>query len=185
MADQPRFEPLEANPVFTGELMPRVPVHGAIARGQLHLDAALATGKEDGEFIAEVPEAVLAERPMKELVARGRERYTIFCSHCHGQIGGGIGGSEEYARLVGMVVQRGFPAPPTYHQDRLRRVPIGHFFDVITNGIGRMPPHDYLISTEDRWAIAAYIRALQLSQFASRSLLTNDDLKQLDANSTP
>jgi mono/diheme cytochrome c family protein len=180
MADQPRYDPLEDHAIYAEKLMSRSPVRGTIARGQLQLDAEVATGKSDGQFVGELPEAALAGRTMNELLTRGRERYTIYCSHCHGQVGGGIGGNPEYERLVGMVVQRGFPAPATYHQDRLRRAPIGHFFDVITNGIGRMPPHGYVITPEDRWAIAAYIRALQLSQFAPRDVLTDDDLKQLD-----
>ena len=85
------------------------------------------TGKADGQLVSELPDAALAGTTMTELLARGRERYNIFCSHCHGRVGGGIGGDPEFEPLVGMVVQRGFPAPPTYHQDRLRRAPIGHF----------------------------------------------------------
>ncbi|HEY3391323.1 MAG TPA: cytochrome c, partial [Lacipirellulaceae bacterium] len=84
---------------------------------------------------------------------------------------------------VGMVVKRGFPAPPTYHQGRIRQAPIGHFFDVITNGTGRMPPHGYLIPPEDRWAIASYIRALQLSQFARLDTLTENDISHFEAGS--
>ncbi|HEX2473728.1 MAG TPA: cytochrome c [Lacipirellulaceae bacterium] len=185
MSDQPRYDPLEANAAYTEKLLPYVPVEGTIPRGHLQLDETFAKGKQKGQLVAELPEAVLAGRSMNELLARGRERYTIFCSHCHGQVGGGIGGNPEYVRLVGMVVQRGFSAPPTYHQDRLRQAPIGHFFDVITNGTGRMPPHGYLIPTEDRWAIAAYVRVLQLSQFAQRDTLIEDDIKRLglDANS--
>jgi hypothetical protein len=82
-----------------------------------------------------------------------------------------------------MVVQRGYPAPPTYHQPRLREAPLGHFFDVITNGMGRMPAHGYMIPPEDRWAIAAYIRALQLSQHAARNALTPADLERLAGES--
>jgi mono/diheme cytochrome c family protein len=182
MSDQPRYDPLEANAAYTEKLLPRVPVEGSIARGQLQLDETFAKGKENGQLVVELPGAVLAGRSMNELLARGRERYTIFCSHCHGQVGGGIGGNPEYVRLVGMVVQRGFPAPPTYHQDRLRRAPIGHLFDVITNGTGRMPPHAYLIPPEDRWAIAAYVRALQLSQFAQLDVLNENDIETLDAD---
>jgi len=183
MSDQPRYDPLEANAVYSEKLLPRTPVAGTIARGELQLDAAFATGKENGQLVAELPEAALAGRSMNELLARGRKRYTVFCSHCHGQVGGGMGGNAEYTRLVGMVVQRGFPAPPTYHQKRLRQAPIGRFFDVITNGTGRMPPHGYLIPPEDRWAIAAYVRALQLSQFAQRGTLTENDLQQIMAQS--
>ncbi|HEY3392749.1 MAG TPA: c-type cytochrome, partial [Lacipirellulaceae bacterium] len=140
MSDQPRYDPLEANAAYREMLMSRAPVPGTIARGQLPLDEAFSIGKENSQLVVELPATALAGRSMNELLARGQERYTIFCSHCHGQIGGGIGGDPQYARLVGMVVQRGFPAPPTYHQERLRQAPIGHFFDVITNGTGRMPP---------------------------------------------
>ena len=111
---------------------------------------------------------------------RGRDRFGIYCSQCHGLVGGGTGGDPRMEQFVGMVVKRGFPMPPTYHQPRLRRVPIGHFFDVMTNGFGRMPAHGYMIPTEDRWAIAAYIRALQLSQHATGDELTPEDIQKLD-----
>jgi mono/diheme cytochrome c family protein len=184
MSDQPRFDPLEGNAAYRELVMSRAPVPGTVARGQLQLDEVFSTGKENGQLVTQLPEAALAGRTIDELLARGKERYAIFCSHCHGHVGGGIGGEQQYARLVGMVVQRGFPAPPTYHQERLRQAPLGHFFDVITNGTGRMPPHGYLIPVEDRWAIATYIRALQLSQFAPRDALDKNDLKQLTADST-
>jgi mono/diheme cytochrome c family protein len=184
MSDQPRYDPLEANAAYREMIMSRVPVPGTIARGQLPLDEAFSTGKRNGELVSELPEAALGSRSMNELLERGEERYAIFCSHCHGQVGGGTGGDPQYAQLVGMVVKRGFPAPPTYHQERLRQAPLGHFFDVITNGTGRMPPHGYLIPPEDRWAIAAYIRALQLSQFALKNALDDNDVKRLDAEAT-
>jgi mono/diheme cytochrome c family protein len=183
MSDQPRYDPLEANDAYREMLMPRASVPGTIARGEVRLDEAYSTGKENGQLVAELPEAALEGRTMKELLTRGQERYTIFCSHCHGQVGGGTGGDPQYALLVGIVVKRGFPTPPTYHQQRLRQAPIRHFFDVITDGTGRMPPHGYLIPLQDRWAIAAYIRALQFSQFAQRNDLNENDLKQLESDS--
>jgi mono/diheme cytochrome c family protein len=149
----------------------------------LELDEPFFTGKDGGQPVRELPAPVLEGTTMAELLARGQERYNIFCSHCHGRVGGGIGGDAEYVSLSGMVVQRGFPAPPTYHQERLRRAPIGHFFDVITNGQGRMPPHGYMIEPQDRWAIAAYIRALQLSQFAPTSELAPEDMAKLSSPS--
>jgi mono/diheme cytochrome c family protein len=181
MANQPRFEPLERCSVFSNGLSSREPVPGTIARGQLQLDDAFYLGKVNGELVTELPEKALAGRTLDELVARGRERFSVFCTQCHGQIGGGIGGDPRYELAVGMVVRRGFPSPPTYHQERLRQAPIGHFFDVITNGLGRMSAHGYLIAPEDRWAIAAYIRTLQLSQYAPPSELSPDDIKQLDS----
>jgi mono/diheme cytochrome c family protein len=179
MADQPLYGPLGPSTAFDDGMSSRPPVPGTVPRGQLELDQPFFTGKADGQLVSEVPAAALTGTTMPELLTRGRERYNIFCSHCHGRVGGGIGGAAEYESLVGMVVQRGFPAPPTYHQERLRRAPIGHFFDVITNGQGRMPPHGYMIEPHDRWAIAAYVRALQLSQFAPTSELAADDLARL------
>jgi mono/diheme cytochrome c family protein len=183
MTDQPRYDPLEPGPAFDGGMSARTPVSGTIARGQLQLDDAFFTGKVNGELVSELPDRALEGRSMAELLSRGQERFTIFCSHCHGQVGGGIGGAPEMESLVGMVVQRGFPAPPTYHQDRLRQVPIGHFFEVISDGFGRMPAHRSMIPPEDRWAIAMYIRALQLSQHAPSQQLTPVDLQQLTGQS--
>src|SRR5438067_9614077 len=100
-----------------------------------------------------------------QLLARGRERYDIYCSMCHGRTGNGNG----------MIVQRGFPVPPSYHIDRLRNAPIGHFYDVITNGYGVMYSYAARVEPADRWAIAAYIRALQLSHDAKFDELPPDD----------
>ena len=179
MANQPRYEPLEASTVFADGRSSRPQVPGTIARGQLRLDDAFYTGKVNGELVTELPERAVADRTLAELVSRGRERYGIYCSHCHGAIGGGTGGSEELRQDVGMVVKRGFPSPPTYHQERLRQASIGHFFDVITNGFGRMASYDTMIPSDDRWAIAAYVRTLQLSQHAVREQLSEADLKEL------
>jgi mono/diheme cytochrome c family protein len=179
MADQPRYEPLEASAAFENGMSSREPVPGTVARGQLQLDEPFFTGKRDGQLLTELPARAMDGTDMAQLLERGQQRFGIFCSHCHGHVGGGIGGSDEMRQLVGMVVMRGFPEPPTYHQDRLRDAPIGHFFDVITNGFGRMPAHGYMIPPRDRWAIAGYIRALQLSQHAPREQLTPADLDQL------
>jgi mono/diheme cytochrome c family protein len=181
MADQPRLEPLERSTFFEDGRGSRHPVEGTVARGQLELDDAFLTGMEGGELVMELPPRALAGKSMAELLERGQNRFTVFCSHCHGRVGGGVGGSELMREMVGMVVQRGFPSPPTYHQERLRAAAIGHFFDVMTNGFGRMPAHDYLIPPEDRWAIAAYIRALQLSQHAEVEQLSPGDLEKLEA----
>jgi len=117
---------------------------------------------------------------MGELLTHGQNRFNVFCSHCHGEIGGGAGGADELRAEVGMVVKRGYPMPQTYHQPRLREAPVGHFFDVITNGLGRMPAHGYLIPPADRWAIVVYIRALQISQNAPRDELFPVDVQALD-----
>jgi mono/diheme cytochrome c family protein len=181
MTDQPRYEPLEASSAFSDGQSSRAPVPGTIARGQLQLDDAFFIGKVNGQLVTELPERALGGRPLDELIGRGRERFTIYCSHCHGQVGGGAGGDKEFEPLVGMVVRRGYPLPQTYHQERLRQAPLGHFFDVMTNGKGKMPPHRTIVSPEDRWAIAAYIRVLQLSQRAPRELLSPDDIEKLSA----
>jgi mono/diheme cytochrome c family protein len=184
MADQPRYEPLEASVFFEDGRASRHPVEGTVARGQLQLDEAFFTGMEAGELVTALPPRALAGRSMAELLERGQNRFVVFCSHCHGQVGGGVGGSERMREMVGMVVKRGFPAPPTYHQERLRAAAVGHFFDVMTIGFGRMPAHGYLIPPEDRWAIAAYIRALQLSQHAEVEQLTPADLEKLESEAT-
>jgi mono/diheme cytochrome c family protein len=180
MANQPRYEAFEAAVEGQEQTSSRSPVAGTIARGQLELDEAYFTGKENGQAVSELPPRALEGRTLGQLLDRGRERFTIFCSHCHGQVGGGTGGDKQLESMVGMVVQRGFPSPPTYHQERLRRAPIGHFFDVATNGFGRMPAHRALIGDQDRWAIAAYVRALQLSQYAAREKLTPADIERLE-----
>jgi mono/diheme cytochrome c family protein len=182
MANQPRFEPMEPVPGLPHGLASLGPVKGTVARGQLASGSAFVTGKENDQLVAQIPAEALEGRDMAQLMDRGQQRFVVFCIQCHGQVGGGTGGSEEMAGLVGMVVKRGFPAPPTFHQPRLRDAPVGHFFDFITNGLGRMPAHGYLIPPEDRWAIAAYIRALQLSQNAPRDELTAGDLQQLQSN---
>jgi mono/diheme cytochrome c family protein len=179
MADEGRIKPLAASTAFANGMSAREPVPGTVARGQLRLDEAFFTGKAQNEYIATLPEEALSGRSLEQLLTRGRERFGVYCSHCHGLVGGGTGGSPGYEKLVGMVVLRGFPSPPTFHQDRLRAMPLGHFVDVITNGYGRMPAHGYLVSPDDRWAIAAYVRALQLSQHAPRDELPPETLQKL------
>jgi mono/diheme cytochrome c family protein len=153
MGVQPRCQPYERSDFFPdGSAMRPIPAH-TIARGQLDANEAFHTGlRPDGRVVAEFPEPVTPQ-----LVARGREQFEIFCAVCHGFTGKGDG----------MVVQRGFPAPPTFHSDRLRGAPVGHFVDVMTRGYGVMFPYASRVSAADRWAIVAYIRALQLNQHAS------------------
>jgi cbb3-type cytochrome c oxidase subunit III len=124
-----------------------------VARGHLQDDALLFTGKDaSGRQSDEFPFPVT-----RDVLERGRDRFNIYCVPCHGPTGDGNG----------IVVQRGFNAPPSYNTDRLRQAPVGQFFDVITNGFGAMPSYADQIPVDDRWAIVAYIRALQLSQQAS------------------
>jgi mono/diheme cytochrome c family protein len=135
-------------------------VEGTIARGTLQTDAAFFTGKNGAMLVSELPFPVT-----KEVLDRGQERFNIFCRPCHDATGSGNG----------LVVQRGYPKPSTYHSDRLRKVEAGYFFDVITNGFGRMPDYRAQITPRDRWNIVAYIRVLQLSQHAAAADLPEAD----------
>ncbi|HED66495.1 MAG TPA: cytochrome c [Planctomycetes bacterium] len=154
MHDQPRFEPLEASSFFADGRASRPQVEGTIARGELQLDDHLYRGKVDGEFAETFPFEIT-----EEVMERGQERFDIYCSPCHGRVGNG----------EGMIVERGLKQPPSYHIQRLQEAPPGYFFDVITHGFGAMYDLSDKISVRDRWAIVAYIRALQLSQNASLS----------------
>jgi Cytochrome C oxidase, cbb3-type, subunit III len=151
MADQPRYEPLAKSDFFGDERSARPLVEGTVARGQLRSDEDLYTGKVNGRLTETLPFPVT-----KDVLLRGQERFDIFCSPCHDRIGNG----------QGMVVRRGLRPPPSFHIDRLRTAPAGHFFDVITHGFGSMPDYAAQVAPKDRWAIVAYIRALQLSQNA-------------------
>ena len=152
MHDQPRYKPFAQSDFFRDDRSARPLEEGTVARGQLHEDARFYTGKDAAGFLDEFPLTVDAA-----LVSRGRERFDIYCAPCHGQTGRGDG----------MVVRRGYRRPPTFHQDRLRNERPGYFFDVMTNGFGAMPDYAAQVPVRDRWAIAAYIRALQLSQHAT------------------
>jgi mono/diheme cytochrome c family protein len=175
MYDQPRYEPLEASDFFSDGLSARQPVEGTIPRGGLRNDEPFYTGKEEGKLVSQIPEAAFRaihgrdprhfNRPYDDtsqselrraLLERGQERFNIYCSVCHGRLGDGDG----------MIVRRGFRKPPSYHIDRLRQAPAGHFYDVMTNGFGAMASYANRIDVDDRWAIVAYVRALQLSQNA-------------------
>ena len=152
MHDQPRFETLEASDFFEDGRSARPYVNGTIARGALREDEHLYFGRVNGEIADTVPFPVT-----RELLEKGHERFDIFCTPCHGQLGNG----------EGMIVQRGFRRPPSFHEERLRNMPVGHFYDVISNGFGTMVDYSSRVAPRDRWAIAAYVRALQLSQRAT------------------
>ena len=136
-----------------------------VARGQLDADEALYTGKIGTNLVETFPFPIT-----REVLERGRERFDIYCSPCHGRTGEGNG----------MIVQRGFPAPPSYHIDRLRQAPVGHFFDVITHGYGMMYPYAARVEVGDRWAIAAYIRALQKSHSSTLAEVPSPQRAQLE-----
>ena len=160
MAVQPSYRPLSASDYFADGQSARQPVPGTLAQGRADLDD-LYVAKDATVF----PVPLTAD-----LVARGQQRYNIFCTPCHGQIGDGNG----------FITTRGFRRPPTLHSDRLRAAPVGHFFDVITNGFGAMPDYSAQIPPSDRWAIIAYIRALQLSQNIPAARLAPDERAKLD-----
>jgi mono/diheme cytochrome c family protein len=149
MHDQPKYEPLEASELFRDGQSARPLVDGTVARGQLRDDEHLYTGKVNGQPATTFPFAI-----SHEIMDRGQERYDIYCAPCHDRAGTGLG----------MIVRRGYRQPESFHTDRLRQAAPGHFYDVITNGFGAMPDYRAQVRPEDRWAIAAYIRALQLSQ---------------------
>jgi mono/diheme cytochrome c family protein len=172
MQDQPRYKAYEESKFYNDGRSMRDAPDGTMARGKLQENKALFTGKKDdadpnvqvetttdengNTIVSSFPNDV-EEMPIpltKELLDRGEERYRVFCIVCHGPVGKGDG----------MVVRRGYPKPSTYHDDRLRNAPVGHFFDVISNGWGKMNGYSSQIPVTDRWAIVAYIRALQASQ---------------------
>jgi mono/diheme cytochrome c family protein len=152
MHDQPRFKPLAKSDFYADLRSARPPAEGTVARGQLHEDSYFYTGKFGNNPGDYMPFPVT-----DDVLARGRERFNIYCAPCHSRLGDGDG----------MIVQRGFRAPPSYHTERLRKAPLGYFFDVMTNGFGAMPEYASQIPPRDRWSIVAYIRALQLSQGAT------------------
>jgi mono/diheme cytochrome c family protein len=152
MHDQPKAKPQSKSAFFVDGRTGRLPVEGTIARGHLNEDDHLYRGRIDGKFATTFPFPIDAA-----LLQRGRERYDIFCGPCHGATGLGNG----------TVVQRGFKVAASHHIERLRNETNGYWFDVITNGFGVMPPAGPQIPVKDRWAIVAYVRALQLSRHAA------------------
>ena len=165
MMNQPKAKTFSESSFFKDGANARPLPPNTVPRGEVRQDQALYTGLTNGVYVTQLPMNLTPQ-----LLARGRERYDAFCAECHGPVGDGRG----------MVVQRGFPAPPSYHLDRLRNAPLGHFFYVITNGYGAMASYAIQVEPQDRWAIAAYIRALQLSQNAKPSDLPADEENKLE-----
>ena len=161
---QPKYKPLAPTSFFDDGRSARPVVPGTVARGHLQIDEQLYTGKVHGALADTFPFPITLQD-----LARGHERYNIFCSPCHGRLGDG----------PGMIVQRGFPPPPSYHIDRLRQAPVGHFFDVVTNGYGRMYSYASRVPPEDRWRIIAYIRALQFSRRATINDVPENERERL------
>jgi len=170
MQNEPRYKPLAASDFFSDGRSARPMVEGTVARGHLRIDEARYTGKIDGEDIDQFPIPIA-----KADIERGEGRFNIYCTPCHGRLGDGNG----------MVVLRGFRQPPSYYSDRLVHAPVGHFFDVISNGFGAMPSYASRVESDDRWRIVAYIRALQLSESASQSDVPQDQIQSLKVEPPP
>ncbi len=161
---QPKYLPYEPTTFFADGRSERQPVEGTVARGHLRLDELFYTGKENGVEADEFPFPIT-----KADLQRGQERYNIYCSPCHDYIG----------NSYGFIVRRGFPLPASYHIQRLREAPAGHFYGVITNGMGAMYSYADRIDPADRWRIVAYIRVLQASRNAHLSDVPEAERKKL------
>ena len=166
MYNQPKYKGLRQSDFFADGRQVRPLPEGTVARGFLREDARVYAGRAGVALATEFPIAVDAP-----LLARGRQRYDIYCAPCHDRTGAG----------QGMVVRRGFRAPPSFHIDRLRDAPVGHLYEVIANGFGAMPDYSAQIEVPDRWAIVAYVRALQLSQHAAVSELPGPERARLES----
>lgn len=164
---QPKYKGLQPSSFFNDGRSERPVVPGTVARGELRTDELLYTGKINGQIADVFPFPIT-----KEDLERGQQRFNIYCAPCHDYTGSGNG----------MIVQRGFPPPPSYHIERLMKAPVGHFFDVMTNGYGTMYSYAGRVFPRDRWCITAYIRALQLSQAAPTSDVPPNELTKLEGS---
>jgi mono/diheme cytochrome c family protein len=170
MHQAPRYNPLSESDFFSDGRSARPLVEGTVARGFLRDDRRFFTGKEGAGFIATLPVPVT-----KALLLRGRERYNIYCSPCHGRTGEG----------TGMIVQRGLKQPPSFFIERLRTQPDGYFYDVMTSGFGAMQDYSAQVTPQDRWAIVAYLRALQYSRNVNVADLNDADRARLEGHAEP
>ena len=169
MHDAPRYKPLQASDIYADKRSSRPIIEGTVARGFLKADDVFYTGMLAGAPVEKIP------MPLTDaVVARGQERFNIYCAPCHGVAGDGDG----------MIVKRGYKKPTSYHDPRLRNEKAGYFFDVMTRGFGQMPDYAAQVSPKDRWAIVAYIRALQLSQHAAVGDLTQVERERLERGET-
>jgi mono/diheme cytochrome c family protein len=169
MQDQPKYKPLAESHFFADHRSARPMVDDTVPRGYLRTDLARYTGKVSGVDVTYFPFAVT-----RADVERGRDRFNIYCSPCHSRLGDGNG----------LIVKRGYRNPPSYYTDRVMKAPVGHFFDVITNGFGAMPSYASRVIPDDRWRIIAYIRALQFSHSATIDDVPREDRNQLTAGAT-
>lgn len=169
MRDQAKFEPLEASTLFDNGRASQEPPANTVPRGEwyeIRSDEALYTGSVDGQLVDTIPISV-----DRDVLLRGQERYNIYCSPCHGQVGDG----------QGMIVQRGMKQPNSFHSEQVRSQPDGYYYNAITNGFGVMYSYASRVPPQDRWAIVAYIRALQFSQNAPLDVLSDEDREQLES----
>jgi mono/diheme cytochrome c family protein len=166
MHNGPRFKALQKSDFYDDHRSERPLVEDTVPRGWLMADDAFATGKVNGQFVAELPVPLNLQ-----LLQRGENRFNIYCAPCHARTGNGDG----------IVVRRGYKRPPSYQDPRLRAQPIGYFYDVISHGFGQMPDYAAQVQPKDRWAIAAYVRALQVSQHATVAAVPEGDRPKLDA----
>ena len=164
MHNTPRADPLRESAFFKDTSSARTTVEGTVARGTLQDDAEFFTGKNGALAADALPFELTAQ-----VLDRGEQRFNIYCAPCHDASGNGRG----------MIVRRGYRQPPSFHIDRLQNAPLGHFFDTITNGFGAMPDYRAQIAPRDRWAIASYVRALQLSQHATAADIPAEDRQKL------
>ncbi|MCA9205172.1 MAG: cytochrome c [Planctomycetales bacterium] len=176
MSDQPRYDPLEKSDLFQDQMASRPLVPGVVARGRQPQEfeepsSHFLTGVVDGESADTLPGDLRTRWNTEQILERGQEAYDIYCVHCHDVLGTGRG----------YVPMRGYPQPPSFHTDRMRSKPIGHVFRVITDGFGRMPAHASQVVPADRWAIASYVRALQLSQHAPLDDLNPNDKRAVES----
>jgi mono/diheme cytochrome c family protein len=173
MQNQPKFIPLRSNGFFADQRSERNPIRGTVPRldsaaldaEQLDPGSYYLSGKHGAAYGNELPFALT-----RQGLDRGQERYNIYCAPCHARIGDGNG----------MIVQRGFKHPPSFHQQRLRNAPVGYFYEIISRGLGAMPDYASQIKPDDRWAIAAYVKALQLSQNPGEANLSPADRDRLN-----
>jgi len=177
MHNQPKFIPLRSSEFYSDRRSARYPVPGTIPqledknvdKEQLDPNSYFLSGKHGNTYGNELPGGT-DQKAVAAILARGQERYNIYCTPCHSQLGDGNG----------MIVQRGYKRPPSFHVQRLKNAPLGWFYDVISNGFGGMPDYAAQVKPADRWAIAAYIRALQLSQHASDTDVAQEDRDKLN-----
>ena len=160
MDDQPKYEAMEESKFWTDHSSMREPVEGTLARGHLDADRLYYEGKNANGSLVKISPLRITEKLLK----RGQERFNIFCAPCHGLAGDG----------QGIIIKKGFVPPPSFHIDRLRQVEDGHIFNVITHGLRNMPSYQYQVPVADRWAIVAYVRALQRSQNATATDIPED-----------